>query len=133
MNVGGQAVIEGVMMRNKERFAVAVRLPNGKIKVKREKSSTFPKFFDVVFIRGMVGLGYMLVDGIKALIWSSNQQLGKEEKMTTRELVMTLGFSFVAAILFFVALPFFVARYIQPEGFWFNALDGLFRTVFVIG
>ncbi|MEK6900915.1 MAG: DUF1385 domain-containing protein [Nanoarchaeota archaeon] len=133
MNVGGQAVIEGVMMRNKERFAVAVRLPNGKIKVKREKSSTFPKFFDVVFIRGMVGLGYMLVDGIKALIWSSNQQLGKEEKMTTRELVMTLGFSFVAAILFFVALPFFVARYIQPEGFWFNALDGLFRTVIVIG
>ncbi len=133
MNIGGQAVIEGVMMRNKERFAVAVRLPNGKIKVKRERSSTFPKFFDVVFIRGIVGLGYMLVDGIKALIWSSNQQLGKEEKMTTKELVLTIVFSFAAAILFFVVLPFFLARFIQPEGFWFNVLDGIFRAAIVIG
>ena len=39
MLVGGQAVIEGVMMRNKERYAVAVRLPNGKIKVKKEKKA----------------------------------------------------------------------------------------------
>ena len=74
MEVGGQAVIEGVMMRNKEKFAVAVRTKDGKIKVKKEKSSNFPKFFRFPFVRGVVGLGYTLYDGVKALIWSSNQQ-----------------------------------------------------------
>ena len=79
MDVGGQAVIEGVMMRNREKYAVAVRLPSGKIKVKKEQSSTFPKFFNVFFIRGVVGLGYTMYDGIRALIWSSNENLGKDE------------------------------------------------------
>jgi len=133
MNVGGQAVIEGVMMRNKERFAVAVRLPNGKIKVKQEKSSTFPKIFNVFFVRGAVGLGYALVDGVKALVWSSNQQLGKEEKLTKRELAVTLGTSFLFAILLFVVVPFFSARYIQQEGMWFNILDGSFRLAIFLG
>src|SRR3989338_6196585 len=133
MNVGGQAVIEGVMMRNKERFAVAVRLPNGKIKVKHEKSSTFPKIFNVFFVRGAVGLGYALVDGVKALVWSSNQQLGKEEKLTKRELAVTLGTSFLFAILLFVVVPFFSARYIQQEGMWFNILDGSFRLAIFLG
>ena len=82
MDVGGQAVIEGVMMRNKERFAVAVRLPNGKIKVRRETNTNFPNFFNVYFVRGVVGLGYTLYDGIRALVWSSNQNLGEEEKLT---------------------------------------------------
>ena len=48
MNVGGQAVIEGVMMRNKEKYAVAVRLPDGRIKIRKEKSSFFPKFLNIV-------------------------------------------------------------------------------------
>ena len=50
MEVGGQAVIEGVMMRNKESYAVAVRLPDGTIKIKKEKSSNFPKYFILKFI-----------------------------------------------------------------------------------
>lgn len=120
-------------MRNKERFAVAVRLPNGKIKVKQEKSSTFPKIFNVFFVRGAVGLGYALVDGVKALVWSSNQQLGKEEKLTKRELAVTLGTSFLFAILLFVVVPFFSARYIQQEGMWFNILDGSFRLAIFLG
>ena len=49
MEIGGQAVIEGVMMRNKEKYAVAVRLPNGKIKITKEKSSSFPAWFNVFF------------------------------------------------------------------------------------
>src|SRR3989344_5565983 len=80
MDVGGQAVIEGVMRRNREKYAVAVRLPSGKIKVKKEQSSTFPKFFNVFFIRGVVGLGYTMYDGIRALIWSSNENLRKDVK-----------------------------------------------------
>ncbi|MEK6809750.1 MAG: DUF1385 domain-containing protein [Nanoarchaeota archaeon] len=133
MEVGGQAVIEGVMMRNKENYAVAVRLPNGKIKINKEKSSAFPKWFNVFFVRGAVGLGYALYDGIRALIWSSNQNLGKEEKLSTKEIVGTLGLSFLSAIVLFVGLPFFAARWIQSEGMWFNLFDGLFRAALFLG
>ena len=133
MQIGGQAVIEGVMMRNKQRYAVAVRLPNGKIKLKQEKSTSYPKYFNFFFIRGIVGLGYSLYDGIRALIWSSNQNLGTEEKLTTTEIIGTIALSFLFVVLFFIALPFFTARFIQSEGIWFDILDGLFRVILFLG
>lgn len=133
MHLGGQAVIEGVMMRNKEKFSVAVRLPNGKIKVKAEKSSKLPKILTIPVIRGVVGLGYMLKDGLQALIWSSNQQLGKDEKLTKKELFFTIATSLLFAILIFIAVPFFSAQFFQSEGVWFNILDGLFRIILFVG
>ena len=133
MEVGGQAVIEGVMMRNKERFAVAVRLKNGSIKVLKQKSSKYPKLFSYPFIRGIVGLLYALYDGIKALMWSSNQQLEEKEQLTKREIIGTIIFSLLFAVAFFVIVPFFSARLISPEGFLFHALDGLFRVVLFLG
>lgn len=133
MQIGGQAVIEGVMMRNQQKYAVAVRLNNGKIKVKKETSSTPKKLFTKFFIRGIVGLGYALYDGIRALVWSSNQSLGTEEKLSTAEIITTIAISIFFAILLFIALPFFVAGLIHSEGIWFNALDGLFRiTLFLL-
>src|SRR3989344_7703230 len=113
MNVGGQAVIEGVMMRNKEKYAVAVRLKSGKIKVKQEKNTAYPKIFQVFFIRGVVGLFFTLYDGLRALAWSSNQQLEKEEKLTKKEVIGTVLLSFLFALLIFVAVPFFGARFIH--------------------
>lgn len=133
MEVGGQAVIEGVMMRNKEKFAVAVRLPNGKIRIRKDKPSKFPKFFNVYFVRGVVGLGYTLVDGIKAIAWSSNQQLEKQEKLTKRDLVLTIGGSMIFALLLFVGLPFLGAHLIHSEGFLFDILDGIFRVALFLG
>ncbi len=133
MHIGGQAVVEGVMMRNKERFAVAVRLPNGKIRLRREKNSRFPKLFNVFFLRGIVGLGYMLKDGMKSLIWSSNQQLGKSEKLTAKELAVAIGGSFLFAIVLFIGLPFFAAGFFAADGIWFNLLDGAFRAAVFLG
>ena len=133
MNVGGQAVIEGVMMRNKDKFAVAVRLPDGKIKIKKERSSKFPKLFDVIFIRGVVGLFYMMYDGIRALIWSSNQNLGEEEKLSKKEVIGTIFVSMFFAVFIFVIIPFFSARMIHPEGILFDMLDGLFRVILFVG
>ena len=133
MNVGGQAVIEGVMMRNKDKYAVAVRLKNGKIKVLKQKSSYFPKMFNIFFIRGVVGLGYTLYDGVRALIWSGNQNLGKEEKMTKKEVIGTIALSFLFSIFFFIILPFFSARFIHSEGILFNVLDGAFRVTLFLG
>jgi uncharacterized protein YqhQ len=127
--IGGQAVIEGVMMRNQDKFAVAVRLPDGKIKVKKEKSSRYPKIFNFFFIRGIIGLVYTLFDGVRALIWSSNQNLGTDEKLSTTEIIGTLLVSLVFAVGFFIGLPFLTAHLIHSEGLWFNVLDGLFRIV----
>jgi uncharacterized protein YqhQ len=133
MEVGGQAVIEGVMMRNKEKFAVAVRTKEGKIKVKKEKSSKFSKAFNIFFVRGVVGLGYTLYDGVKALIWSSNQQLETEEKLTKKEIIGTIFFSMLFAVLIFVVLPFFTANWIHSEGWLFDVLDGAIRVGLFIG
>ncbi|MBI4152305.1 DUF1385 domain-containing protein [Candidatus Woesearchaeota archaeon] len=134
MEVGGQAVIEGVMMRNKEKFAVAVRLPNGEIKIKKDTSTYFPKMFNVYFLRGVVGLGYTLYDGIRALSWSSSQNLGDEEALSKKELVGTIILSLLFSVLIFVAIPFFSAHYLSSDnGFLFNLLDGVFRAVLFLG
>jgi len=134
MDVGGQAVIEGVMMRNKDKFAVAVRKKDGSIKVMREKSAHFPKFFNVIFLRGVIGLGYALYDGIRALVWSSNQSMDEvEEKLSKKEVIGTVGLSFLVAIAVFVAIPFFSAKLLHSEGIWFNVLDGVFRIVLFLG
>lgn len=134
MTVGGQAVIEGVMMRNKERFAIAVRMPDGTVKVKQEKSTKFPRMFDIFFVRGIVGLGYTLYDGVRALIWSGNQNLGvEEEKLSKAEIIGTISTSFLFAILIFVALPFFSARWLSADGLLFDVLDGVFRVGLFIG
>lgn len=134
MQIGGQAVIEGVLMRNKEKFAVAVRLPNGKIKVKKEKSSRFPKFCGVFFLRGIVGLVYMLKDGFQALSWSSNQQLEKEEKIKKGEMFFTLLLSLLAGLGLFLGLPYLVTRFtIGEKGLLFGLLEGLLRAIIFIG
>jgi uncharacterized protein YqhQ len=134
MNVGGQAVIEGVMMRNKHKFAVAVRKKDGSIKVKKDDNSKYPKWFKLPFIRGIVGLCYTLYDGIKALIWSSNQQTEEEEeKLSKREIIFTILTSFIFAIIIFVLIPFFSARWIHAEGYLFDVLDGVIRVGLFLG
>lgn len=133
MHIGGQAVVEGVLMRNQERFSIAVRLPNGKIKTKRQETKHYPAWAKYFFIRGIVGLLFTLLDGISALVWSSNQQLGKEEQMTKKEIVGTLAFSLLIGVLVFIAVPFFAARFLAGDGFLFDALDGLFRVLLFLG
>lgn len=133
MKLGGQAVIEGVMMRNMERFAIAVRLPNGKIRVKKERLRKLPESLKLPFIRGVVGLIFTLMDGIKALTWSSNQQLGKEEKMTPKEFVGTLALSLLVGVIIFIGVPFLIAQLLTKDTFWFNMIDGLLRAAVFVG
>ena len=133
MDVGGQAVIEGVMMRNKQRFAVAVRKKDGNIEILKDKSSISPKYFNIFFLRGIFGLGYTLYDGVRALIWSSNQNLGEDQKLTKKEVIGTISFSFLFAILIFVAIPFFSAHLLSIEGVMFDILDGDFRVALFLG
>jgi len=128
-DIGGQAVIEGVMMKSNSNMAIAVRLPNKKIKLHTQKLKRFRKFWRLPFIRGIFQLIYILVLGIKAIIWSSDQQLGKDEKITGKELALTLIISFGLVIVIFIALPFFVTKIFFDTGFAFNLIDGILRLV----
>ncbi|MBS3138493.1 DUF1385 domain-containing protein [Candidatus Woesearchaeota archaeon] len=129
LDIGGQAVIEGVLMKNKERLAIAVRLENGKIKVKKRVLTQLPKILRIPFVRGVTTLVYIMVIGIQSLVWSANQALGKDEELTVMELVGTLLISGVFALLFFVGIPFTIATLTGLHGFWFNLVDGIMRVI----
>ena len=79
INVGGQAVIEGVMMRGPEKYVVAARNKKGIAYKKGSIPSKKNKFLKMPFVRGFVNLADMMVIGIKSIIWSA-QQSGDDDK-----------------------------------------------------
>ena len=132
LDIGGQAVIEGVLMKSREKLAIAVRLENGKIKIKKETLKSLPKILRLPFVRGITTLVYILLIGIKALVWSANQALGDEDELGMWELIGTLFVSLLFALLFFIGIPFFLTWLTGLEGFWFNVVEGTIRlTVFI--
>jgi uncharacterized protein YqhQ len=133
-NVGGQAVIEGVMMRNKGKVATAVRLKNGKIKVKKDRVRKRHLIWGWPFFRGVINLWDMLFIGTKTLLWSADQQLEKHERITKKDIVLTLVLTFSFTVLFFIGLPYVLAvlsgvkEEVSPV--LFNLIDGVIRIVF---
>jgi uncharacterized protein YqhQ len=133
--LGGQAVIEGVMMRSGDKIAIAVRKPNGEITIKAEKIFPLTKKFPVLklpLLRGIVALYDSLVIGTKGLIFSTEQSTDGEEKITSKELFITFGLAIVFAIGIFVMLPLFLASLTRQGGVVFNVIDGIFRLVLFI-
>src|SRR3989338_7803234 len=110
LNIGGQAVIEGVMIRGLNNYVVAVR-KNKKIIIKKgiiqKKKYNFLKWH---FIRGFVNLVEMLIIGIKSLMWSAEQAAPKEEKIGKNEFIFTILVSVGFVILFFIALHYFLTN-----------------------
>jgi len=137
MDVGGQAVIEGVMMRSPNYYAVAIRSPKGKIVTKINKIKKKNKLLKLFFIRGIVNLVDMLVLGIKTLTWSANQQTdNKDEKLSKSEIFWTIFLSIFFVILFFVALPYFLTHLLgfieEKKPVMFNLIDGIIKiTLFL--
>ena len=133
INIGGQAVIEGVMIRGLNNYVVAVR-KNKKIVTKKgpiqKKKYSFLKW---PFIRGFVNLVEMLVIGIKSLLWSAEQVSSKEEKLGKNELAFTIFISVGFVILFFIALPYFLTNLIgiteEQKPILFNLVDGMIRIL----
>ena len=126
-HIGGQAIIEGVMMKSQDKYAVSVRLQNGKIKTKKQRLKKRNKLFKAPFFRGFFVLLDTLILGIKALSWSANQQLEKKEKITMKEMIFTLVISFLFVILFFIVVPFYLTGLIVGKGILFNLIDGVLR------
>jgi uncharacterized protein YqhQ len=136
-DIGGQAVIEGVMMKNKDKLAIAVRKPNGKIAIKKQRLKPKPSFQKLPFIRGIVNLIEMLIIGMKALTWSANQTTDKEEeKLSKTELTWTIIISLIIVIVFFVALPYFLTFLVgareESNPIVFNFIDGLIKISFFL-
>ena len=131
--VGGQAVMEGVMIKSPNYVVVSVRKKDDKIVTKIDdlkKKSNFMKF---PFVRGVVNLVEMLIVGIKALTWSANQVEEVDEQLSSKEIFWTIFFSFVFGVLLFVALPFYLTKFMVTEtGLLFNLLDGLIRILIFV-
>jgi uncharacterized protein YqhQ len=109
---GGQAVIEGVLMRGRDHYAVAARRPDGSITVRSEMltSRVFTNpLWARPFLRGVGGLYEMLALGMRALQWSANVQLGEEAEITGNTLRATIGVSIVFALGLFIGLPLLLA------------------------
>ena len=134
-NVGGQAVIEGVMMRNGSLLATAVRKPNGEIVYKKTVfSDKRTKFTKIPFIRGAVVLFDSLVMGIKELTFSANQsEENEEEQLTNKEAVMTTIFSLALGIGLFMVLPSLLGSFIfKNDRIYANIMEAVLRLVFFL-
>lgn len=128
--VGGQAVIEGVMMRSKDNIATAVR-KKSKIVFKAQKFNSFTeksRILKLPIIRGIVFLFEMTILGFKTLTWSAEQQTGDDEKLSSLELILSLSFAVFMTILMFIIGPYYLTRFfVCKQGLWFNIVDGGFR------
>jgi len=142
MRVGGQAVIEGVMMRSPKSMAIAVRKPSGEIVVKQEALTFFSEktfLFRLPLVRGVITLLSALVLGIRALNFSANQALSdsegeKESNPWTMGLTLTAALCF--AIFLFFLIPLFLTRWLRfaipmvsESGLVFNLVDGVIRLI----
>ena len=133
--VGGQAVIEGVMMRGPGYTATAVREPSGSIVVNKEATTSISDRLPILkkpFLRGCVSLYESLIIGMKALSFSAKAAGEDDEEMSNTEIAMTMAFSTVVAIALFLALPTYTAKWIPGIGdnhVALNLVEGVIRLV----
>jgi uncharacterized protein YqhQ len=136
---GGQAVIEGVMMRGSQGVAVAMRAPDQDIVLHTEPLSGIykSKIIKIPFLRGLVALWDALGLGIRALTISANTQTGEEEKIEGPMLYITLAISLGFGIALFFLLPAGIGQlgehYMGLNTWWSNLLEGLVRLGLLIG
>ena len=126
--LGGQAVIEGVMIKGPNHYAVSVR-KKGKILTMLTTLSP-RQAAKIPFIRGVVNLYDMMVIGMKSMIWSSNQAADFGERASKKEVFFTVLFAAASAVGMFVFLPLvFTKAIISGPGAAFNIIDGGFRII----
>jgi len=135
---GGQALIEGVLMRGKSNLAVAMRSPDNKIIIQEEKLEGIyqNKYFQIPFVRGLTILWDSMILGMKYLTISANLQAKENEKIEGSTLITTVFISITLAIIIFFVLPMLVAgmisNFLSLNAFQSNILEGLVRLVFII-
>ena len=138
-NYGGQALIEGILMRGRRYLTAAFRLKDGSIKVVEEELTGIytKKIRDIPFLRGLVILWDSLFLGMKYLTVSSNFQLEEEdEKIEGPVLYLTMAISIVFAVVLFFFLPTLLMQWLYKvttlSNFVFNLIEGLIRLGIMI-
>ena len=149
LGVGGQAVIEGVMMRSPHAIATAVRLPDGTIETTRRAYKSLSgryKFLNIPVFRGAVSFFEMLVIGLETLNWSADAQMRYEDRENGKEdadkknvwntvtLVGSMILAFAVALGVFFALPIYVATLLglSKGALLFNLVAGGIRLVLFV-
>lgn len=150
-NIGGQAVLEGVMMKHKECYAVAVRKPDGAIIVEKDNYKSIaahhPQLLSIPFVRGIFNFIDSMILGMKTLTWSAGVAEEEETAFTEKEtkkrekldqiingLIMVI--SFIAAIGIFMVLPYFLSDLLKN---WIHSyiirtiLEGVIRIFIFVG
>ena len=154
MPVGGQAVIEGVMMRSPKRIATAIRRASGEIEIKIKEYSSLierKKFLNIPVVRGAITLIEVMILGIKTLQWSADKAMedleeeerkkGKKSKkkkeggMSTASAIITVSLALAIGIGMFFILPIYLTTEIfniEKEAILFNLVAGIIRIIFFL-
>ncbi len=138
LSVGGQAVIEGVMMRGQDKIAVAVRQPDGEIAVDVRNVSSIRDKYPILkkpLLRGVVALFESLYEGMKALTYSAQMSGEEEEQLSDREMVMTILTSVLLAVGLFIVLPTWSMRFLHTltnDPMLLNLAEGVLRMLIFI-
>ena len=151
-NIGGQAVLEGVMMKNQDQYAVSVRKPDGEIETMTDTYTSvtgkWKKLTQIPFVRGVFNFIDSLVLGMKTLAWSSSFFEEEEVQVKTEEearkakqkedmfMGITMVFSFVLASGIFMILPYFLSDLLKR---WIASytvrliFEGIIRIIIFVG
>lgn len=149
-NIGGQAVLEGVMMKNGDQYAVAVRKPDGEIALQKEVYDgivKWKKLTKIPFVRGIFSFVDSFVLGMKTLSYSASffeeeeeeelteKEAAKKEKRENLIMGITMACSVVIAVAIFMVLPYLLSNLLKPfvpGRFARTVIEGIVRIVLFI-
>ncbi len=137
---GGQAVMEGVMIRSKDHMVICVRQPNEEIVTKNEELHSLSekyRFLKLPFLRGILALFETLYSGIKGIYFSANAAFGEdeneEEVLNPIEIAVIVAVAICLSILLFSVTPFFLTSLLNlGGGVLFNVAEGIVRLSFLL-
>lgn len=126
---GGQALLEGVMMRSRTHLVMCVRQPNNEILMHKERIDSVSERYKILglpFLRGIVALIETFYLGVKGIFFSANAILEEEEKLTYKEFAIVIALALVLASFFFV-VPFLLTSLLNLTGLLFNVVEAIMR------
>ena len=133
---GGQALIEGVMIRGKRHLVMCVRQPSGEILTQTQEINSLTQRYRVLglpFVRGIIALGETMYMGVKGIAFSANAALEEEEEeFTWKEWAIVIVLTVAMSSLFFV-IPFLVTSLLNLTGVLFNLVEAAVRLALFLG
>jgi uncharacterized protein YqhQ len=136
---GGQAVPEGVMMRGRDVWAIAVRRPDQSMHIESHHIDSVANRHPILAkpgLRGVIALGQALAIGARALVIATNQSVEEENRLSTGQMAFTMTFAFAIFIAIFVVGPFVGFRALHhavSSSLALNLLEGLGRVALFVG